>query len=877
MAAVASVLLAAAPLCCRSASAAAPGFSRVPVFFVENRGQTDPGVRFYAQGLGGVVFLADDGLTLALPPPGPPLPPGRGFAHPGRVEVAAVPAGPRRILRLAFPGSSPEEVFGEGLLPGRVHSLVGSDPARWRRDLPVFASVRYRGIYPGIDLIVAVRERRLEYDLEAEPGADLSRIRVAYRGADDVCLLPGGEMALEVGGGRVIQRPPLVYQLRHGRREAVAGSFVLAREGDGFVSTFALGPHDPGRPLVIDPILDWATYLGGSQPDQAADVAVDAGGNVLVTGKTQSADFPREGALDPALGAAADAFVVKFAPDGSSFLWATYLGGALGSDHGLGVATDGEGNVYLTGMTSSPDFPVVKAFDPTYSGSGGDIFVSKLPPDGTALLYSTYLGPGNGLDIAVDGAGSAYVTGRTSACDHPLVNPYQDDCHVPPNDYSNGFVTRFAPDGATLVWSTYLGGNYGNDAGFAIAVDGEGRAAVAGLTESSLFPLVDPLDPTRAGLFEGFVSRFSPDGTTLEWSTYLGGAGEDVVEEVAVDDSGGVVVAGHTASADFPTASPLDGTLDGDRDAFVARLAPDGHSLSWSTFLGGSGKDYAYGLALDAAGRINVAGSTESPDFPLVRPLDATYGDVEAFLVTLASDGSRLDLSTFLGGNYLDYAYGLAADPGGDLALAGYTVSTDFPLEDPLDGTYGSGGDAFVARISRRFVEDFSDGTARGDPDWKVRQGKWGVTPDKKYQASSSSLNLATIRAYDPRPNRQGAVNLEADVVLRSGANPNGALVFAYLDNGHYRWAGLTRGYVVIGQQGSIGGSPPGVWRKKAAVGIRKHRLVAVVAADHTVTVSLGTKPVLSRKFPGSPTAGGVGLRADHAATLFDNVVVAEP
>jgi hypothetical protein len=407
-------------------------------------------------------------------------------------------------------------------------------------------------------------------------------------------------------------------------------------ERDAFVAKI----NSNGTALV------YATYLGGEGVELETHIAVDAAGNAYVTGSTSAEDFPTVRPLQATLGGARDVFVAKLSADGSRLIYSTYLGGG-DTDFGKAIAVDLAGAAYVTGMTFSRDFPAQDAFQPACTEPPPHIrpangFVSKLTPDGTSLAYSTYLGGSSGdsaQDIAVDTLGSAYVTGFTNSGDFPTVNSIQPYAGF---DLDDSFVTKFAPDGKSLIYSTHLGGS-SVDQGDGIAADVSGAAYVTGHTNSSDFPTVNPLQPRLGGGVDGpedaFVVKLPPEGGVLAYATYLGGSVADSGLGIAVDAAGSAYVTGLTQSFDFPMVNPLQGVFGGQVDAFVAKISPEGSNLVHSTYLGGSNEDVGEAIALDLAGAVYVTGFTWSANFPTVQPLQASHGGfADAFTAKLTGN-----------------------------------------------------------------------------------------------------------------------------------------------------------------------------------------------------------------------------------------------
>jgi hypothetical protein len=512
---------------------------------------------------------------------------------------------------------------------------------------------------------------------------------------------------LDVAGRRIHQTRPSIYQELNGRRREISGGYTLK---GGHRVGFHVAPYDRGRPLIIDPVLVYSTYLGGSGFDFGRAIAVDVSGNAYITGGASQADFPTTpGAFDTSVNGQDEAFVTKLDPTGSSLVYSTYLGGS-GFDRGFGITVDATGSAYVTGQTSSSNFPTTAlAFDSTLDGFS-DVFVTRLDPTGSALIYSTYIGGSGsfngdvGFGIAVDGSGSAYVTGYTQSADFPTTPGAFDSSY---NGSTDAFVTKLNPAGsAPLLYSTFLGGGF-TDQGESIALDASGRMYVTGLTMSSDFPTsIGAFDTTLSGPSDSFVTKLNPTAAApLDYSTYLGGSGDDEGDGIAVDTFGNASVTGLTQSADFPTtAGAVDVTLGGAGDAFVTQINPSGSApLIYSTYLGGSGFDVGRSLALVGSTTIFITGQTDSGDFPTTTDaFDATLGgSSDAFMTELESIAFVPTVySTYLGGAQTDVGYGIAADTSGNAYVTGFTQSANFPTSPgAFDTTFGGNADGFVVKI----------------------------------------------------------------------------------------------------------------------------------------------------------------------------------
>jgi hypothetical protein len=688
-------------------------YGKLPLHFEANRGQTHEDVRFLARGPGYSLFLTATEAALTLTRQEPPA---RGPAAHGKSE----PRGPATgtVLRMTFAGANPDaRLTGLEERPGKANYFIGNDPAKWRTNVPTYAKVRYTDLYPRIDLLYYGNQRQLEFDLVVRPGADPTHIVLDFQGADRVQVDPQGDLVLQTILGPIRQRKPVIYQEVDGIRKDIPGSYVL--KGEHQVG-FKVAAYDASQPLVIDPVLSYSTYLGGGGDDTGYGIAVDAAGNVYVTGESRSIDFPTmAGVFQTTLGSGplggGDAFVTKLDPTGSALLYSTYLGGSS-QDQGQGIAVDADGNAYVTGLTSSSDFPTTAgAFQAT--SRGRDAFVTKLNPSGSALVYSTFLGGAasdSGQGIAVDANGNAYVAGVTTSSDFPTTVGAFQFFRVRVLDIRriDGFVTKLNPTGSALVYSSYLGGS-DDDHAQAIAVDAAGNAYVTGGTYSFDFPRTIGAFQTTyrsaAGTADPFVTKIDPSGSSLVYSTYLGGTHHDYGVGIAVDANGNAYVTGWTNSIDFPTTAGAFQTSKGSAgfgsDAFVTKLDPAGSALVYSSFLGGSGDDSAWAIAVDAAGNACVTGLTSSSDFPTTPGAFQTRyggGSSDAFVTQLNPTGSALLYSTYLGGSGSDYGQGLAVDASGNAYVTGATGSIDFPTTIGAFQTMhaaGSNLDAFVAKI----------------------------------------------------------------------------------------------------------------------------------------------------------------------------------
>jgi Beta-propeller repeat len=593
----------------------------------------------------------------------------------------ATPLTDTAVLRMKLHGADASAVVtGEDELPGKSNYFLGNDPKQWHSGVPTYAKVKYEGVYPGVDLVYYGNQRQLEYDFIVAPGADPHRIQFDVRGAKTIKRDRAGDLVLSMTGGEVRWHKPVAYQEDGGKRQEIAAQYVVK----GKQVAFEIGAYDRGKKLFIDPLaystflggsdtdfamgitrdssgnvyvvgytkstdfplvnafqsrkrsgkdafitkinssgsaLVYSTYLGGGHDDIGNSIAVDSLGNAYVAGSTKSSNFPTANPLQASNAGGMDAFLTKLDSTGASLIYSTYLGGSL-DDAALGVATDFLGNTFAVGYTSSTNFPIVNAVQPTNAGAK-DAFLVKLDPTGSSFFYSTYLG-GNGADsgaaIAIDSSGKAYVTGSTSSTNFPIANAFQPTY----GGDQDAFVSVVGTLDGTLVYSTYLGGS-GADQGNAIALDSSQNAYVTGYTSSADFTTTGAVQPTFGGVEDAFVTELSKSGSVL-FSTYLGGSNSDIGSAIALDPSGDIYVTGNTSSTDFPTVLPFQAKKADQSDAFITQLTPNGAAYVYSTYLGGVGSDFGQGIVADASGDAFVAGYTGSTNFPSLNAIQASYG-----------------------------------------------------------------------------------------------------------------------------------------------------------------------------------------------------------------------------------------------------------
>lgn len=685
--------------------------------FEVNRGQMEPRVQFLARGKGYTAFLTSGGIVLSLRPSV-----AVNTSNPASPQTANRPAD--RTLQFTLVGGAKNPaVVGEQQQPGRINYFLGNDRSKWLTNVPTYARVRYKNVYPGIDLIYYGNQRQLEYDFAVQPGSDPRQIQFEIKGANGIAIDPHGDLAMTIGADEIHFQAPIVYQESNGQRIPVSGGYVVK---DATHIAFDVANYDSAKALVIDPVLVYSTYLGGSGVEQTAGIAVDGSGNIYVAGYTSSIDFPLAtlGSLPQNTN---HIFVTKLNAAGTQLIYSDYIGGNS-QDYAVALAVDGQNQVYVTGSTASSNFPAVSALQAQQPGPYAG-FLTKVSADGSSLLFSTYLG-GNTFDeptaIAVDGQGHAHIAGLTMSSNFPVANAFQSTVSANQGGMfgTYGFLTKFTADGSSLMYSTYLAGssNVVQDCGSpcwpnpssaisALAVDADGSAYVAGTTNTYDFPTSEtayltannaPLDATV-----GFVTKFSGAGA-LSYSTYFyPSSGIPIgISGIAVDGSASAYITGTAESeGTFPVSSgsicdPIENGLSCGY-AFVTKFNVSGSTLLYSTFLGVNNFASPQAITVDASGDAYVLAATLSSAFQTSNAIESFSNQSDLLLVEVDPSASTQLFSTYLGGSGSDQPNGLTVDGAGNIYVAGTTNSTDLPL---LSASYqaqlGGNSDAFVMKIS---------------------------------------------------------------------------------------------------------------------------------------------------------------------------------
>lgn len=734
----------------QSASERARDYGKLPLAFEQNAGQAASEAEFIARGNGYALLLERTGIELALRRAALNAKQSRSVDNPRAVRHVS-----ERRVQMALEGSNPAAKFAAlDELPGRTNYLIGNDPKNWRTSVPTYRRVEELGVYPGVDLVYYGTQRQLEYDFVIAPGADAGQIRLDVNGADKLRIDANGDLVMALANGEVRFKRPVAYQkTASGKRQDVSSEYALASARS---VEFRLGQYDHSRELVIDPILSYSTYLGGTNIDGANAIAVAPDGTAFIAGGTFSLDFPTAHPLQPNHGGPddfdRDAFVAKLSADGSTLLYSTYLGGK-NQDVANGIAVDSLGDAYVVGTTISPDFPVTSlSFNPACGSDSGcgsktcsqglfvsNAFVSKLNPQGSGLVYSGFLGQFENVEgqaIAVDENQIAYVTGATEFNPLPqgaACGPFPITGNAAQPNFGGGatdaFVTKITAAGSQIQYSTYLGGD-DEDIGYGIAADSTEDAYATGVTYSATFPQVNGEQPVYGGAGDAFLTKLNTKlvgAGSLVYSTFVGGSNLDQGNGIVVDANGIAYLTGLVGSslppgtaASFCASSAATSTptspaasCGGNGDAFVAKIdATKSGAVSLLDMfnLGGSAADGGNGIAVDSAGNIYLTGSTVSSDFPVKSgAFQPAYGggNADAFVAAFDNAGATTLYSSFLGGTNTDIGYGIAVNttlpstsPTFTPAyVAGQTCSLDFPLANPEQPASGGNCDAFVSKI----------------------------------------------------------------------------------------------------------------------------------------------------------------------------------
>lgn len=693
-------------------------YGKLPLYFIKNNGQIDGKVRYYEKGAGHAVYFTDEGLYINLLKRTADA--GNGITGP-QTPDAVVQSEVIR-LGLAGSGRAPEiEAVNrqEGAFNyligndrSRWRTGVPAYGALVYKNVYKGVDVKYYGNNSELEYDIIVRPgadtNAVRFFYEGVKG-----LKAGKDGGLEIALAHGTINQ---------KRPFIYQTINGRKVEVAGGFKLLDAESGRHSYGFQVASYDKGHDLIIDPSLVFSTYLGGGSYDYGNSVAVDSSGSAYIVGYTGSTDFPLAGPIQGTKAGEYDVFVAKLSPAGNALVYSTYLGGAGGDSLGYGIAVDSSGNAYITGSTDSANFPTASPLYATNAGISDAFIAKINPTGSGLLYSTYLGGTrhDSGKAIALDSWGNAYVTGYTTSADFPTVSPLQahqiqtqTDLYGRTTYIGDAFVAKLNPTGSALSYSTFLGGtssDYSTSIAARISMDAYGNLSggvyVTGYTTSTNFPVAAPFYATNSGAVDVFVTKYNPTGSALAYSTYLGGAASDYGFAIAVDPTGNAYITGSTYSTNFPTATPIYGPRIDPYgsylgDAFVTKLNASGSALSYSTYLGGTAQDYGYGIAVDNLGKAYVAGTTSSINFPVVSPLYSTFGGgSDAFATKLNAAGSALSFSTYLGGSGNDYGRSIVVDALENAYVTGDTYSTNFPTAAPAQPSNAGLLDVFAAKIS---------------------------------------------------------------------------------------------------------------------------------------------------------------------------------
>ncbi len=657
-------------------------------YFIENQGQWPDEVKYLAR-IGGMdAWITNEGIVYDY--------------YLSKIDDEELIKTEGHVVKTVISDSGSTQKFFPQRKINSHHNYIIGNEGFWIENVSLYSEILVEDLYDGINIRYYFDEGFLRYDFILEPGSDVFDIGLFFEGNTELAVLSSGEMEIDISIGKVIHKDILAYQ----EDGEVACRFVQKSKN---IIGFEIIDYDKSKELIIDPII-YSTFIGGSGADYSNALAIDSDGNSYITGRTFSADYPTTtGAYSESInGGSYDAFISKLNADGSGLIYSTYIGGS-GDEIGYDIQVDENGNAYMSGYTSSTDYPTtIGAYDRIYNGGAYDIVITKLNPTGSALVYSTFIGGANddyAFGIDLDLSGNMFVSGHTSSTDFPTTSGAYDQT------YSGGtndvIAVKLNSSGTALIYSTFIGGT-ADDVANKIVADDIGEAYLTGSTESSNYPVTSgAYDESYNGNRDILLTKLTSDGSSLIYSTYIGGSEYDHTQCVDVDRDGNAYLTGLTASQDFPTTEDVfdNSYTGGSFDIFATKVFTDGDSLVYSTYIGGGAYEKANNIKVDELGFAYIVGFTSSTSFPITSNADdATYngGAYDAVGIRLGKYGEDLLYSSYLGGSGADRAYGLAVDTNNTSYVSGYTESSDFPVTSgAYNETYNGGSfDAFITKMN---------------------------------------------------------------------------------------------------------------------------------------------------------------------------------
>ncbi len=688
--------------------------NKTKIPWIENTGQQHSDVAFYANVFSGTVFVTDKGEIVY------------NFSITGTKNYALR----ETFVKIDIDTQKFGKISGEQPSQTKVNYFIGNNPQNRQNNISTYQTVSIGEVWDGINVKLNAYGNNIEKLFYVKPGVSQKKIKIKLQGAKRIKISETGELIIKTRNGNIKFTKPVAYQIINNKKEHIEVAYTAKGKTYGFKTD----DYNPDYELVIDPLIA-STFVGGANRDDPWFLALDGDGIVFITGETISSSYPTTtGAYDISANGGYDVFISKFSPDLQNLLISTFIGGS-GYDYSRFLAFDSNNNIYITGNTYSNDFPMAGTpYDNSLSGTN-DVFIAKLNSDLSSLLASTYIGGTNSdkaYSIATDNTDNVFITGYTLSGGYPSTTGAYDELF---NGDIDVFVSKFTSDLSTLSASTFMGGSE-SDITYSLVLDGSGNVYITGETYSSNYPTTAGVyDPSHNGSYDAFVSKFTPDLSTLSASTFIGGADSDYGYSINLDGSNNVYITGYTTSSSFPTsATAYDNSHNGSCDAFVSKFTSNLNTLSASTFIGGSDYEKSYSIDFDTLMNVFITGYTVSSDFPVsATAFDNSFnGSDDVFVSKLNSDLSILSASTFLGGSGEDLGTEIAVDTLGNVFVTGYTTSSNYPTTaSAYDVSYAGDDDVFISKLDNNLSGNFPPDITSHPEDQIINAGEnaiFGIT-----------------------------------------------------------------------------------------------------------------------------------------------------